>query len=492
MSGFAALMALSKSQTKESQDSVQSALIQRQRKEELRRKQQEEQEKKEREREAKLRLKHFEDAKKQEELKLRREQEETALERERRRREEQERNTLRYGPKKAKSDGSSKWPSANTHSRDEIRRRKPPSDSDDEKSSAVALTREEKRKRKEDAELRRSLTAGKRSSHLSGRRAGGKLPGGAIDVTSTHTGSPGNGAQSIKARISAIPNTLTKLNTVKRDTRTIDEILQDRAKARETKILDGDDAREFNDWFGGSKKKELPKKQVLPSTSPVPSSGVNTPISTNSKYTVYRRVANVSSLIIIEATNGSSASTPGATGMSAKKTGPPKSSTTGTKSSFTSRLSPAPKTLTTDSKPKRVQMLSGSMVTSGSNKIAPKSMPKTSTSARSGVSRKRTRSLSLPDSDSPSPPPVKRRAPAEAPSRDAVKDQIWKMFGKDRNKYVGRDVLSDDEDMEADATALEMEEFRRLVLSLTLYLQTNRFPVPPCLFILTVEQRSHG
>jgi hypothetical protein len=37
------------------------------------------------------------------------------------------------------------------------------------------------------------------------------------------------------------------------------------------------------------------------------------------------------------------------------------------------------------------------------------------------------------------------------------------MFGKDRNKYVGRDVLSDDEDMEADATALEMEEYRRSV-----------------------------
>jgi hypothetical protein len=41
------------------------------------------------------------------------------------------------------------------------------------------------------------------------------------------------------------------------------------------------------------------------------------------------------------------------------------------------------------------------------------------------------------------------------------------MFGKDRNKYVARDVMSDDEDMEADATALEMEEYRRLVPILT-------------------------
>lgn len=286
---FAALMALSKSQTKESQDSVQSALIQRQRKEELRRRQQEEQEKKEREREAKLRLKHFEDAKRQEELKLRREQEEAALERARQRREDEERNALRYGPKKAKSEGSSKWPSASTNSRDEVRRRRLPSGSDDEAPAAVVLTREEKRKRKEENELRRSLSYGKRSSHSSSRRAGGKLPGGAIDVTSTQildTGSPGGSSQSIKARISAIPNTLTKLNVIKRDTRTIDEILQDRAKARETKILDGDDAREFNDWFGVSKKKEPPKKQVPISASPVPSSGANTPISTHSEYMV--------------------------------------------------------------------------------------------------------------------------------------------------------------------------------------------------------------
>lgn len=285
MSGFAALMALSKSQTKESQDSVQSALIERQRKEELRRKQQEEQERKERERENTLRLKYFEESKRQEEFKLRREQEEVALERARERREEEERNALRYGPKKAKSEGSPKWPSVNTQARDEFRRRRVPLDDDDEGPAGGALTREEKRKRKEEAELRRALNYGKRPSHSSGRRAGGKLPGGAIDVTSTQTfnsGSPA-GSQSIKARISAIPNTLTKLNVVKRDTRTIDEILQDRAKAREAKVLDGDDAREFNDWFGGSKKKEPPNKTPILPTNSAPSSGANTPTSTNSE-----------------------------------------------------------------------------------------------------------------------------------------------------------------------------------------------------------------
>jgi len=32
------------------------------------------------------------------------------------------------------------------------------------------------------------------------------------------------------------------------------------------------------------------------------------------------------------------------------------------------------------------------------------------------------------------------------------------MFGKDRHQYTSRDVFSDDEDMEADATILEREE----------------------------------
>lgn len=290
MSGFAALMALSASQTKESQSSVQSALQQRQRKEELKRKQQEELEKKEKERADRLRLKYFEETKKQEELKAQREQEAAARERERERRQQEERDALRYGPKKAKSDGAPKYPSSNA--RDEARRRVIPTDSDDEASRAPALTREEKRKRKEEAELRRDIAFGKRSSHSAHARSkgSGKLRGGAIDVTSTQMfdpNSPGVGSQSIKARIAAASNTLTKLNVVKRDTRTIDEILQDRAKARETRVLDGDDAKEFNDWFG-SKKKESPVK--LPPIISQPASGADTPGSQNSTTSEYAMI----------------------------------------------------------------------------------------------------------------------------------------------------------------------------------------------------------
>lgn len=99
---------------------------------------------------------------------------------------------------------------------------------------------------------------------------------------------------------------------------------------------------------------------------------------------------------------------------------------------------------------------------------APASRPKAASTpkATSGTrptppSRKRTRSESLSDdSDSYASPP-KRRQPAA--SHSSVSDEIWKLFGKDRSRYVEKDVFSDDEDMEADATALEMEEYRRLV-----------------------------
>lgn len=270
------LMALSKAQTEETQNSVQSALIQRQQKEELRRKQQEEKEKKERELENRLRLKHFEDAKKQEEREAKREQEREATERERKRREEAKMDIARYGPKKSKSTGSGapKYPSSNSDSR----RRRLPTGDDDDGPAPIALTREEKRKRKEDNELRRSLAMGKRSSHTSGRRAGARLPGGAVNIASTGPGSPDSGSrQSVKARIAAMPNGLTKLNVNKRDTRTIDEILQDRAKARESKTLDGEEAKGYSNWFSEGKKEA--SKPPLPSASARTSSDWTTPVT---------------------------------------------------------------------------------------------------------------------------------------------------------------------------------------------------------------------
>jgi len=278
-------MALSATQTRESQSAVQVALAQRQRKEELKRKQQEEQDKKQQEIERKLRMKHFEDQKREEEQKRRAEELERAKEAAMQRREDEQRDALRYGPKKAKAVSSTsdspspKWPSSSSQNRtrEEVRRRRLPDDEDD--NAPEFLTREEKRERKQQQEMRRLFNTTKRSSHTGGySKSGRRLPGGAVDVTTTsRTSDATSGSKSVKERLAAMPNTLTKLNVVKRDTRTIDEILQDRAKAKEGKVLDGDEAREFTDWFGSSKKeKDAVKKSAGPSAS---DSGANTPSS---------------------------------------------------------------------------------------------------------------------------------------------------------------------------------------------------------------------
>jgi protein SPT2 len=292
MSHFKALMALSRSQTQETQSKVNAAMAQRQRNEALKRKYQEEYERREREREKVERDRHFEKQKLEKERLEQLERERQGRLAELARREEEQREALRYGPKKSKSasgatsDGSShRQPSSSSSSssngtiHDESRKRhhRTSGEIDDGESSAPVLTREEKRQRKLQAEWRESASPRKRSSHS--HKSGGRLPGGAINVTEiSRNSSVGTlaGAQSVKERLAAMPMTLTMLNVVKRDVRTIDEILQDRAKAREEKVLDGDQARGFHDWFGASKKKEsLPKSN----SASLPVSRTGTPVA---------------------------------------------------------------------------------------------------------------------------------------------------------------------------------------------------------------------
>ncbi|KAH7928064.1 hypothetical protein BV22DRAFT_1103260 [Leucogyrophana mollusca] len=436
MSGFAALMALSASQTKETQSAVQTALQQRQRNEEIRRKKQEEHERKQREEEAKLRQKRFEDEKKERELEARRLADQQKLELEKARREEEQRNTLLYGPKKTKS--ASKWPSSNGQSREEVRRRRLPSDDDDGSrpgSPAIALTREEKRQRKLEAEMRRTYHLKRSSSGYS--KAGKRLPGGAIDATSAPNSSANDSSQSVKARLAALPNTLTKLNVVKRDTRTIDEILQDRAKAREGAVLDGDDAKEFNDWFSKAKKKDLVKTAAQSTTAAASagSSGANSPLSSGS------RAKPVSA----------TSSVPKST-----KPVPPASKASSYPSKSSGDVKPR---LTADTKTGSKQLASFSKTSASSHKTQPSKAQSSSTGSRSTApQKKRPRSPSF--SPSPPPPAAKRRAIVPQESQSSLGAEIWKIFGKDRGSYVDRDVFSDDEDMEADATALEQEEMR--------------------------------
>ncbi|KAI6123311.1 SPT2 chromatin protein-domain-containing protein [Pisolithus thermaeus] len=437
MTGFAALMALSASQTKEAQSAVQTALLERQRNEEMKRKKREEFERKEREEQAKLRRKHFEEEKKQQELEAKRAADMARLETEKARREEEARNALVYGPKKTK------WPTSNGTAKDEVRKRRFPSDDEGDSRSgspAMALTREEKRQRRLEAELRRSYSA-KRSSIGAGySKAGRRLPGGAIDATSAPLADSESSAQSVKARLTALPNTLTKLNVNKRDTRTIDEILQDRAKAKHG-ILDGEEAREFNDWFGKSKKKE-----PVPSSSQSSSgqgsgsaSSAASPLSSGAKST---------SQLVSKASTASKTATVPSAGKSASSGVQPRAAIPA-KAGVSAAKSARDDTRSTPSVTKPSQAKGPS---------APiKAQPSKSTSASRAVTgsvlpKKRAHSSSC----SASPPPKRR---AESPA-DAIRSEIWKLFGRDRAAYVTRDIDSDDDDMEADASAVMTEELR--------------------------------
>jgi protein SPT2 len=288
MTSFEKLMALSNSQTAQQEKSVEQLVLEKKRREEQQRKAKEAKEAKEREQEKQRRLRIFEQEKREKEVQEKRERERAAKEAERLRREEEQRDALRYGPKKAKNlhgangaaggegSGGSKWPTSSSSAKEDVRRQRRAvggDDGDDDgslsrayRADAEPLTREEKRERRMMAEQRRFLAPSKRPmSSTFKRRPGSRLPGGAVDLASSKNGSDADSKLSVRQRLMAAPNTLTKLNTEKRDLRTIDEITADLKKA---KVLSGDNAKGFNDWFPDKKKKAEPasKPQSLLST----------------------------------------------------------------------------------------------------------------------------------------------------------------------------------------------------------------------------------
>ncbi|TFK46107.1 hypothetical protein OE88DRAFT_1739738 [Heliocybe sulcata] len=453
---FTALMALSASQTKENQRMVQDTLAERRRREEEKRKELERKERIEKEREAKMRLKKLEEQNREKERQEKLLKERRAKEEELRRREEEQRMALMYGPKKSKLE----YPSSNSASRDELRRQRLPSP--DESSGPSALTREEKRQRKLAMELRRSYGNSKRSSHGSGYgKAGRVLPGGAIDMTTASPSSSGSGShQSVKARLAAIPNTLTKLNVNKRDTRTIDEILQDRAKEREAKVLAGDQAREFNDWFGTSKKKE---KEKATTRSATPLTWSNTPSQARSTKSASPGLFSDSGSASAPAKKSAAGKGSPAPGSLAKTIGIAATKSAAASKASANRLTP----LDMKSLPSmRSTAGSGKTPTSAvkvtsSTKLSASSAAASKHPASSTGLKKRPRSPSYTPSPSP-PPSNKKRALSSGPTRGAsdLSSEIWKIFGKDRSSYMDRAVYSDDEDMEVDARFLEREEAR--------------------------------
>jgi protein SPT2 len=415
-SGFAALMALSQARTQESTRTADSINAERRRKEEARRRQQEEEDRKEREQQARMLRHHLEEQKREKERQLKREQEQEAKLKEMERREEVQRQAMLYGRKKGR-ERTSRYPTSSAASRRV-------SDDDDEGDAGLALTREEKRERR--LQLQFSQNAARRSGSSAGTsRTGRRLPGGALNATAQHSqtgGGSASGGRSVRERLTAMPNTLTKLNTVKRDTRTIDEILRDRAKARENKTLEGEEAREFHDWFGTKTK-----GATMTNTSRPPSptaSGASTP-----------------SLLPQRPDTIPSAN---------KKSSSPRPTVSRTPS-YSSSLS-TPKTT--------------SKVSSHGTKFhrpAPLTNKFTAgLSAHTPTKRARSPPSSYDGSESDSEYDRRPSKRAAGPST-GIQDEIWKIFGRDRSEYMSRTVMSDDEDMEADMTALEREELTRFV-----------------------------
>ncbi|KAF8969115.1 hypothetical protein BDZ97DRAFT_264733 [Flammula alnicola] len=440
MSSFASLMALSATHTRESQQAVDIALQERRRKEALQRKQQEEREAKEREQEKKLRLRRLEEEKRQQERLRRLEEERKAKELALQRREDEQRDLLRYGPKKvakmagSSNGGSSKWPSSSSDAREAVRKRRVPDDADQD-SPGIVLTREELRERKQQAEMRKQFATSKRASHSNKGygKAGRRLPGGAVDIV-TNQGKPEDesvgAGRSVKDRLTSKPNTLVLLNVKKRDKRTEDEIQMEVRASK--KVLDGTEALQFNDWFGDSKKKEAPKRSPAPVFSSSPPSRPDTPASrtTNGHTTVSTSVSASSS-------HKSEIHAPKSM-FTKPLPAPAHKPTTGTSRGSSSDLNTA-----SQSKFPKINKTSAASASS--------QRPSSSTANAQNRS-KRPRSLSL----SESPPPHRKRSRNQ--DQMDISSEIWKLFGKDRGMYISRDVLSDDEDMEADATVLEREE----------------------------------
>ncbi|KAF9648962.1 SPT2-domain-containing protein [Thelephora ganbajun] len=415
-------MAISASNTQASQRAAQQALADKKRKEEEEMRKRAERDRKEKELEARLRLKHFEDEKRERERKEREEKLNEEKERLREKKEAMARDKLLGNVKKSSRSRSPSYPSVNSGSRDELRKKRLPSDDEDDGGSF--LTREEKRERRRIADLKFGVGRTKRATFGNGasQKSRNLLPGGGVDMGDTGLGqnSAGSSSQSVKARLAAMPNTLQKLNVNKRDTRTIDEIVRDRERNKEGRVLNGEQAKEFNDWFG--KKKDTTgldrKTAALDISANNSRSGTPTLSNKPAPSSTLSKMPSTASLPSFSKTKDLMKPSP-------SKTTP------------TSRGGPS-------SKPTGF----------GASKPRPSSahiLPS------AGKKHRRSESFSEDEEEYDSPPSKKRYAPH--PQGD-YRSEIWKLFGKDRSSYVNNTVDSDEDDMEVDAMDLEREELR--------------------------------
>ncbi|KIJ52391.1 hypothetical protein M422DRAFT_243178 [Sphaerobolus stellatus SS14] len=415
-SAFTALLKMSQEQTEKSEMDIRERERKRKLEDEKKRKEKEAKERKEREIAEKLRIKRMQEMDREKERLRKRAEEEELRKKEAAKKEEEARLELRYGPKKAAG----------------LRSKGGKNDSDDD-AGANALTREEKRQLKinkllrqggsSSTSTRRSNGTGHRTTSLADGRTVRRLPGGAVDITVvSRLADPEAAAKldanesgkSARQRLSAMPAALVKLNTVKRDTRSIDDVW-----TKQPKVLAGDEAKNFSDWFG-KKKKEAPEPSK-PSNNGVSPYGGATPARQHS---------------------------------------------TGPSRPVSATPSPSPRpSVAPQPAPRSRPTASASHSKAGSSfmkSINPRHTPSTPSARPMASSSSRKR----PASPSPSPPP-KRRALGSSSSRavggysEEISKSIWEAMGVDKSKYMNKNVYSDDEsDMEADASEVLKEEMR--------------------------------
>ena len=433
-------MALSATHTKESQRAVEDALQERRRKEVQQKKQQEEREAKEREQEKKLLLRRFEDQKREQERLRQLEAKQQAKQLALQRREEEQRDALRYGPKKAAklagkhssgSGDSPNWPSSSSSNREAVRKLRVP---DDDEPSGPALTREEIRERKLQAELRKTLITAKRST-ATGRysKHGKRLAGGVLDIKSSGATVELSAGQSVKERLTSLPMTLKVLGGKNKDRRSELEMFYDSKKKRSGHVLEGDEARNFNEYFAPTKKEKARLKQAQTVSTSATTSGADSP---GPREVLSSTISSDPDLLIGSVERSSP--------TSLKETLSSKSPATA------SKLSHATPALS-----RGTSKQAFSSTSSTSRATIPKTSKANTTTPRPTSTAHSPPKRPCSPSRSESPPPKRRRVDAD------ISSTIWKLFGKDRQQYTSQNVYSDDEDMEADATILEREEAYR-------------------------------
>lgn len=442
---FAELMAISASQTRESDLATQQILAEKKRKEELRKKEQEERARKEREAEARAIKKKLEEEQREAERRQRAEEDRQRKEQIIQQRREEKRRNLVYGKERRSGWGSSSGGGRSHKSRS--------GSDDDDDDGPAALTREEKRQRRLNNDLNKSFTSSRRINAapavpplrktMPGRVANNfEVP--AVTVRrSQPTGVLGDtaktGLQTMRQQLAALPATLMRVGTNKRDTRTIDEIVTDLQKKKEGKILEGDEARKNGDWFGEKKKRDgLKKASQKSSLSPSPEE---------------------ESMFVAPMARTKEPVKPA-------QFKPPERKEQRTKVTI---VKPEPKGSLSFSKidknaislPKKLGATTSKSGMGQSSKAASNVTKPSGSSAL----KKRARSYSFSDSDDPdSSPPMSKRRQTASSSKNDIGAEIWKLFGKDRSRYMRDDVFSDEEDdMEADASAVLREEQRRYV-----------------------------